>query len=327
MISMYLFLQPILYDMLGVCSGRRARGVNMTEPRAGPGELLQGLTSILVEAEDFLRQKFHDYDDSPLRRCYQLAAGELISVANEPGTMSQDQWSVISARSYLIRESSTISEGELRLATELRQLADFIGLIPLRPSVPDRRELLRQSILALAGAVNGPLGDATAARSVEEPAGDGRAAKLRPAILVASGTSPRSRGAAQELVAGLSDPSFDVIDLTACRDISGVSQEVERAKYSKAYSVLVLDEVDTNDANRHDTTQYNWFILFGILLCAATPAGTYLAIEGEAEDTRFEPVVSRLQWSRKQQNGSETFGVTGVVSTLKTAVRGTGSSN
>ena len=56
----------------------------MTEPRASTGELLQGLTSILVKADDFLRRNFDNYDDSPLRRCYQLAAGELAFMANEP---------------------------------------------------------------------------------------------------------------------------------------------------------------------------------------------------------------------------------------------------
>ena len=240
--------------------------------------------------------------------------------------MSQDRWLVISARSYLnIRESSTMSEGELRLATELRQLADFIGLIPLRPSVSDRRELLRESILTLAGAVNGPLGDDTAEHLVEEPAGDSRAAKLSPAILVASGATPESRGAAQELVAGLSDPSFAVINLTAYEEIPGILKELERAEYSKAYSVLVLDKVDTSELNRHDSIQYHWFILFGILLNAATHARTYLALESGTKDTRFKPVAHHLYWSRKQ-NGEESFAVTSVVSALKTAVRETGSS-
>ena len=303
----------------------------MTEPRASPAELLKGLTSILVRADVFLRQKFVDYDDSPLRRCYQLAAGELVFVANEPETMSQDQWLVISARSYLnVRQSSTISGQRLQLVTELRQLADFIGLIPLKPSLFDHRELLRESILTLASAVNGPRGDATDERLAEEPVGDRRAAGLAPAILVASGTSENSQGAAQQLIAGLSDPSFVVINLTICKDIPCVLRELDRTEYSKAYSVYVLDKDDANDVNAYNSTEYDWFILFGILLNAATRARTYLALEkgqSEPQDPRFKPVADRLYWSRERNGDGEAFNVTAVASALRTVVSGAKVSN
>jgi len=295
----------------------------MTEPRATPGELLQGLISVLAKADVFLRQTFDNYDDSPLRRCYQLAAGELASMADAPGMMSQDRWLVVSARSYLnIRESSTIPEQKLRLSTELRQLADFIDLIPLRPSTSERSELLRESILTLASAVDSPPRDATVERLVEKHVGDSGAASLLPAILVASGPSETSQEAALRLIDALSDPSLTVIDLTTSRAIASILREVESAECSEAYSVLVLDKNDTNDLNSFNCTEYEPFILFGILLKTAKHIRTYLALEGdgsESKDTKFEPVADHLYWSQKQDGEKTTFMVTHVASALRTA--------
>jgi len=97
---------------------------------------------------------------------------------------------------------------------------------------------------------------------------------------------------------------------------------VESAECSEAYSVLVLDKNDTNDLNSFNCTEYEPFILFGILLKTAKHIRTYLALEGdgsESKDTKFEPVADHLYWSQKQDGEKTTFMVTHVASALRTA--------